>query len=213
MKQFIDYIPLVVFFVVWTMDERMVTVAGIQHSVGGIYSAAEFLIVISILVYGSLFVVQKRLDKFQWITLLAVVLFCIPTILFRDINFLKWKAPIVYWIFALIFIGSRFIGDKSAIEHMMGHLVTPPTEVWSKLNNAWIIYFLVLGAVNLLVAYTLSEEAWIRFKVFGNMICSFVFILAQMPVLARYMELDEDEDEATVSDKDRQPGSAREESA
>ena len=54
MKQFIDYIPLFVFFSVWAMDERTITLADYQHSVGGIFSAAEFLLASSVLVYGGL---------------------------------------------------------------------------------------------------------------------------------------------------------------
>ena len=195
MKQFIDYIPLVVFFSIWAMDERAVTIAGLQHEVGGIFSAAEFLLVISIIVYGSLYLIQKRLDKFQWITLVAVVLFCIPTIIFRNTDFLKWKAPIVNWVFASIFLGSRFIGDKPAIEHMMGHAVNAPTELWMRLNTIWIYYFIVLGAINLIVAFTLSEALWIQFKVFGNLILTFTFVLGQMPMLAKYIDVEEDSTE------------------
>ena len=197
MKQFIDYIPLVVFFSIWAMDERIVTIAGLQHEVGGIFSAAEFLLVISVIVYGSLYLIQKRLDKFQWITLVAVVLFCIPTIIFRNTDFLKWKAPIVNWIFASIFLGSRFIGDKPAIEHMMGHAVNAPTELWLRLNTIWIYYFIVLGAINLTVAFTLSEALWIQFKVFGNLILTFTFVLGQMPMLAKYIDVEEDSTEPT----------------
>lgn len=193
MKQFIDYIPLLVFFSVWAMDERAINIGGIEHSVGGIFSAAEFLLAASILVYGALFIYQKRLDKFQWITLVAVVLFCIPTIIFRNIDYLKWKAPIVNWIFASIFLASRFFGDKPAIEHMMGHAVNAPKEVWYKLNSIWIGYFIVLGAINLIVAFTLSEALWIKFKVFGNLILTFGFVIGQMPMLAKYIEVDDDE--------------------
>lgn len=192
MKQFIDYIPLAIFFSIWTLDERPVMVAGYTHTIGGIYSAAEFLIVSSVIIYGSLFLVQKRLDKFQWITAIAVILFSLPTIIFRNTDFLKWKAPIVYWIFACVFIASNFFSDKPAIQHMMGHVVKPPVALWRKLNTAWIIYFVLLGAVNLLVAFTLSEEAWIRFKVFGNLIISFVFIIGQSFMLAKYIETDEE---------------------
>ena len=177
------------------MDERVVTIAGLQHEVGGIFSAAEFLLVISVIVYGSLYLIQKRLDKFQWITLVAVVLFCIPTIIFRNTDFLKWKAPIVNWVFASIFLGSRFIGDKPAIEHMMGHAVNAPTELWLRLNTIWIYYFIVLGAINLTVAFTLSEALWIQFKVFGNLILTFTFVLGQMPMLAKYIDVEEDSTE------------------
>jgi intracellular septation protein len=197
MKQFIDYIPLLVFFTVWAMDERAVNIAGFEHSIGGIFSAAEFLLVASIVVYGSLFIAQRRLDKFQWITLVAVVLFCIPTIIFRNTDFLKWKAPIVNWIFASIFIASRYFGDKPAIEHMMGHAINAPKELWYRLNTIWIYYFIVLGAINLAVAFLLSEALWIQFKVFGNLILTFGFVIGQMPLLAKYIEVEEDATEPT----------------
>ena len=199
MKQLIDYIPLLVFFSVWAMDERAISIAGFDHSIGGVFSAAEFLLAASLLVYGSLFIYQKRLDKFQWITLVAVVLFCIPTIIFRNTDFLKWKAPIVNWIFATVFIASRFFGEKPAIEHMMGHAITAPKEVWYKLNTMWVSYFIVLGAINLIVAFTLSEELWIKFKVFGNLILTFGFVFVQMPILAKHIEV-EDKDEAANED-------------
>ena len=201
MKQFIDYIPLFVFFSVWAMDERTITLVDYQHSVGGIFSAAEFLLASSILVYGGLFMAQRRLDKFQWITLAAVVLFTIPTIIFRDTNFLKWKAPIVNWIFASIFTLSRYFGEKPAVEHMMGHTITAPKEVWIKLNSLWVGYFVALGAINLAVAFGLSEALWIQFKVFGNFVLTFVFILGTMPLLAKYINTDEIEKDDAQEEK------------
>ena len=191
MKQVASYIPLLAFFFTWAMDERPVSLAGVEHSFGGIYSAAEVLLVTSVIVYGALFLAYKRLDKFEWITLGAVVVFCIPTFLLRDVNFLKVKAPLVNWIFAAVFLGSRYIGSKPALQHMLGHAVSMPREQWLKLNNIWIAYFVLLGAVNLAVAYGLSEAAWIQFKVFGNLIITVVFIFGQMPWLARYMETPE----------------------
>ena len=202
MKQFIDYIPLLVFFPIFAIVERTVSIGGYEHAIGGIFSAAEFLLAASILTYGSLFLVNRRLDKFQWITLCAVVLFCIPTIIFRNTDFLKWKAPIVNWIFATVFFGSRYFGSKPAIEHMMGHAVNAPQEVWRRLNNIWIIYFIILGAVNLIVAFTLSERAWIQFKVFGNLILTFVFVIGQMPLLAKYIEVDEEDSKSKSSGKE-----------
>jgi len=191
MKQLLDYIPLLVFFVVWSLDERVISAGSIDYTLGGIYSAAEFLLVISILLYGGLYLAQRRLDKFQVVTLVVVVLACLPTIYFRNVDFLKWKAPIVNWIFATGFFVSRYVSDKSAIEHMMGHTVAAPTEVWNTLNTVWICFFTVLGAVNLAVAFSLSQEAWIYFKVWGNLVVTFVFIFAQMPYLSKYIDVEE----------------------
>ena len=199
MKQLLDYIPLIVFFTVWTLDERVINIAGFDYTLGGIFSAAEFLVVTSILVYGGIFLVQKRLDKMQVVTLVVVVLACLPTIYFRNTDYLKWKAPVVNWIFAAVFLGSRFVSDKSAIEHMMGHTVDAPKHVWHTLNTVWILFFIVLGAVNLAVAFTLSESMWINFKVWGNLIITFIFVFAQMPYLAKYITEEEQEEEQSSS--------------
>jgi intracellular septation protein len=193
MKQFLDYIPLVVFFTVWALDERVINVAGYDYTLGGIFSAAEFLLLASVLVYGGIFLTQRRLDKFQIITLVVVILACIPTIYFRNTDFLKWKAPIANWVFAAVFFGSRFVSEKSAIEHMLGHAVEAPREVWNTLNSVWIVFFTVLGAVNLAVAFLLSEAMWINFKVWGNLVITFLFVFAQMPYLSRYIEVAEQE--------------------
>ncbi|MBS24257.1 MAG: septation protein A [Gammaproteobacteria bacterium] len=201
MKQFIDYIPLLAFFTVWAMDERVVSIGGFEHSVGGIFSASEVLLVFAILVYGTLFLVQKSLDKFQWITLGGVVVFCTLTIAFQSVTFLKWKAPVVNWIFASIFFASRFISEKPAIEHMMGHAVDAPKELWRRLNNYWIYYFVALGVINLVVAFKLSEAAWIQFKVFGNLVLTFVFVFAQMPLLIKHIDTEEDNSSDSASEE------------
>ena len=199
MKQFLDYIPLVIFFTVWMIDERVINVLGYDYTLGGIFSAAEFLLATSILVYGGLFLVQRRLDKFQLITLAVVILACIPTIYFRNTDFLKWKAPVANWVFAAVFFGSRFVSEKSAIEHMLGHAVEAPREVWNTLNTVWVVFFVVLGGVNLAVAFLLSEAAWINFKVWGNLIITFVFVFAQMPYLSKYIEIPEEDEEQESS--------------
>lgn len=143
--------------------------------------------------YGGIFLTQRRLDKFQLITLIVVVLACIPTIYFRNTDFLKWKAPVANWVFAIAFLGSRFVSEKSAIEHMLGQSVPAPREVWNTLNTVWIVFFTILGAVNLAVAFMLSEAMWINFKVWGNLIITFLFVFAQMPYLSRYIEVPEQE--------------------
>ncbi len=205
MKQFLDYIPLVVFFIVWTLDERIINIAGFDYTLGGIYSAAEFLLVTSMLVYGGIFLAQRRLDRFQFITLIVVVLACLPTIYFRNTDFLKWKAPLANWVFAAVFLGSRFVSEKSAIEHMLGHAVEAPRVIWNTLNTVWILFFTVLGAVNLAVAFLLSEAMWINFKVWGNLIITFVFVFAQMPYLSRYIEVAEQESAEPPPSSDNTP--------
>ena len=54
MKQFIDFIPLLLFFIVYKLDPRVIDIAGHELTVGGIYSATAVLIISSVVVYGAI---------------------------------------------------------------------------------------------------------------------------------------------------------------
>ena len=189
MKQFIDFIPLILFFIVYKLDPRNVELAGQAFELGGIFSATAVLIISSILVYGTLFLVQRKLEKGQWLTLVACLVFGGMTLAFHSETFLKWKAPVVNWLFALGFAGSHFIGDKVLIKRIMGHALTLPDAVWTRLNLAWIGFFLFCGAANLFVAFT-YQSIWVDFKVFGSLGMTVLFLVAQGVYLARHIHDD-----------------------
>ncbi|MFT0211215.1 septation protein A [Pseudomonas sp. F1_0610] len=188
MKQFIDFIPLILFFIVFKLDPRTVDLLGYSFQLGGIFSATEVLIASSLLVYGALWIKQKRLERNQVITLVACLFFGGLTIAFHSETFLKWKAPIVNWIFALIFLGSLFVAGKTPlIKRMMGHAINLPDAVWYKLNIAWTIFFIFSGAANLFVAFTFPS-IWVDFKVFGSLAMTIVFMIAQGVYMARHIQ-------------------------
>jgi intracellular septation protein len=185
-KQFIDFIPLILFFIVYKISPQAVDVLGHSFMVGGIYSATAMLIASSLVVYGVLYVRQGKLEKSQWLTLIACLVFGSLTLAFHSETFLKWKAPVVNWVFALIFAGSHFVGDRLLIQRIMGHALTLPQAVWIKLNIAWIVFFLFCGAANLYVAFT-YQEFWVDFKVFGSLGMTLLFLVGQGIFLARHI--------------------------
>ncbi|MAM70706.1 MAG: septation protein A [Gammaproteobacteria bacterium] len=198
MKQFLDYIPLIIFFIVYKMEERVVQLGSWSYTLGGIFSATEILVLSSVIVYGSLFLINKRLERTQIITLVAVLIFCTFTIVFRQEAILKWKAPVVNWIFAAIFLGSHFLTKKNATRMMLEHAVSMPDHAWRRLNFAWAYFFIFLGAINLFVAFTFHEY-WVDFKVFGSMALIFLFIIGQTVYLLPYIQEEEDKDETVES--------------
>ena len=190
MKQFIDFLPLLVFFIVYKIDPRTVSLAGHEFEFGGIFSATMVLIVASVIIYGLLYLKQKSLEKSQLITLVAVLLFGSLTLAFHEEAYLKWKAPIVNWIFGVAFLASQFIGQKPLIRRMLDHAMTLPDAIWTRLNTSWAIFFILLGAANLYVAFTF-ETIWVDFKVFGSLGLTFAFVIIQFLFLARYIKQEE----------------------
>ena len=59
---------------------------------------------------------------------------------------------------------------------------------WSQLNLAWSIFFLLMGALNLYVAFQFSEDTWVNFKLFGTTALLVVFVIAQGFWLSKHME-------------------------
>lgn len=194
MKQLIDYIPLITFLIVYKMDERLVTLAGYEFTLGGIFSATAVLLIASVLVYGSIFLVKRTLSRTHLFLLSAVVIFCSFTLFFHDEAILKWKAPVVNWIFAAVFLGSQYLNKQNMTQIMLGHVVELPASEWKKLNLAWTGVFLFLGCANLFVAFTFHDY-WVDFKVFGSMAILLLFSIAQMFYLWPYLEEQEKQNE------------------
>jgi intracellular septation protein len=149
-------------------------------------------------VYGILFITQRKLEKSQWLTLIACLVFGSLTLAFHSEAVLKWKAPVVNWLFALAFAGSHFIGDRPLIQRIMGHALTLPQPIWTRLNIAWVFFFLFCGTANLYVAFT-YQEFWVDFKVFGSLGMTLLFLVGQGIFLARHMH---DADPSTPKTKD-----------
>ncbi|GGU82012.1 putative intracellular septation protein A [Pseudomonas laurentiana] len=198
MKQFIDFIPLLLFFIVYKLEPRAVEIAGHSFQLGGIYSATAMLIISSLVVYGTLLIRQRKLEKGQWLTLVACLVFGGLTLAFHSETFLKWKAPVVNWLFALAFAGSHFIGDRVLIKRIMGHALTLPAPIWGRLNIAWIVFFLFCGAANLFVAFTF-QSFWVDFKVFGSLGMTIIFLVGQGVYLSRHLH---DSDPTTPKTED-----------
>ncbi|HGJ9380974.1 putative intracellular septation protein A [Pseudomonas aeruginosa] len=184
MKQFIDFIPLILFFIVYKIDPQNVEFAGFNLS--GIYGATATLILASVIVYGALWLKHRHLEKSQWFTLGACLVLGGLTLAFHEDTFLKWKAPLVNWLFALAFSGSHFIGDKPMIQRIMGHAIQLPQGLWVRLNIAWVVFFLVCGFANLYVVFT-YPNFWVDFKVFGSLGMTLLFLIGQGLFLARHL--------------------------
>ncbi len=187
MKQFIDFLPLILFFIVSKMEPRAITLLGHTVELGGVISATAILIVTSMIVYGALWYRQKSLEKTQIFTIAAVIILGGMTVLLQDETFLKWKAPLVNWVFSLAFLGSQFIGSKPLIERMLSHAMTLPQAIWYRLNLSWVIFFAAMGVANWVAAFMIEGDFWIDFKVFGNLGLTLVFTVVQFLFLGRYL--------------------------
>ena len=74
---------------------------------------------------------------------------------------------------------------------MMEKQLALPDAVWARLNLSWAAFFVVMGAINLFVAYRFSESTWVNFKLFGGIGLMVLFVLVQGMYLSRYVQADQ----------------------
>lgn len=177
MKLLVDFLPIVIFFVVYKMTNDLIL-------------ATAILIPATMLQMGYTWLTTKKIEKMQLVTLIMVVVLGGLTVALQDGQFIKWKPTIVNWLFGLAFLGSQFIGKKPVVQRLMEKGIQLPNRIWRQLNFAWFVFFAVMGSLNLYVAFNYSEATWVDFKLFGMLGLTFVFILAQGIYMSRFMPKD-----------------------
>ena len=135
----------------------------------------------------------RKVDGMLWLSLFIFVVFGGASIYLHDDFFLKWKPTLIYWLSGLALLIAHVGFKKNLIRKTMEAQVQLPDAVWNQLLAAWIIFFGLLGALNLFVAFVLYQgdmAAWVSFKAFGATGIFFAFIVAQTLFLAKHIKED-----------------------
>lgn len=181
MKFIFDFLPILLFFVAYKTYD--------------IFVATAVAIVATLIMVAVFWLKHRRVEKMHLITLAIITVFGGATLIFKDPTFIKWKPTVAYWLFAVAFLGSQYIGDRSITQRMMGHAITAPERVWKRLNLSWAIFFIIMGFLNLYVAFNYPEDTWVNFKLFGLMALSIIFILGQGIFISRFLSQDDEAEE------------------
>lgn len=186
MKLLFDFFPVLLFFITFKVydDPKQ-----------GIIMATVVIIVASCLQVAISWFRNRKVEKMHLITLALVLVFGGLTLLLKEEIYVKWKPTAVNWLFALAFLGSEFIGKKNLVQRMMESNVELPDAIWQRLNIAWVVFFLAMGALNLYVVYNFDTDTWVDFKLFGLLGLTIAFVIAQSFYLVRHMKHDDDPEE------------------
>jgi len=130
----------------------------------------------------------RRVEPMLWISLAVIVVFGGATIWFHDETFIKWKPTILYWLFAGALLAGRVIWKKNLVKSLLSEQVAVPDPVWDRLMVAWVGFFGAMGVINLAVAFSVSTEAWVNFKLFGLFGLTLAFMLVLGIYLSRHLK-------------------------
>ena len=159
-----------------------------------IFFALVVLMVAAPIGVAAKYLVTRKLDKmFFWSTILLYP-FAVASLYFRDAQFLFWKPSVFYWLVSVAMLGSIWIGEKPLVRRLMDASGELPTDrvsdrQWRGLSVVWAAFFVAMGVLNLYIAFNFSLDFWVKFKVFGLLGITMLFILSQVVWIASKMEL------------------------
>ncbi|OUR79989.1 septation protein IspZ [Colwellia psychrerythraea] len=189
MQLFIEYFPLLVFFII--------------NSIAGIYWATGSLIVAAFVQIFYYKIKKEKIPAKQWIIFGLIVVFGGLTIYLQNDAFLKWKVTIINAFFAGALLVSNTFFKKNIIKEFLAESLSLPDNIWSRLNLAWAMFFLFCSGLNYYIAFNYDLDTWVNFKVFGLTGLMFLFSITSILFLYKYLPLEEDESNAdnTLSEK------------
>jgi len=191
MKQLAEFVPIIIFFVIYQMDGSTISFMDWSHTVDGIYSATKALLVATFFILPLQWWLTGYLEKRLLWTSAAVFVFGGATLFFKNELFIQWKPTVFNWGMAIAFAVSQFWGDKNLIERLMGSQIQIPRAIWQRICWVWVAYFSMVGALNLFVAYQFSEATWVSYKMWSFIPLTFFIMVITALIMSPSLKADD----------------------
>jgi intracellular septation protein len=187
----IDLGPLLVFFLV-NFLAPVPDVLKIFYATGAFMAAMIVAMMISYLRY-------RHISPLLWFSGIMVVILGGVTIWLHNDVFIKMK-PTVYYVFIACLLGFGLATGRNLLKMVLGAAYPGLSERgWQLLTRNWAIFFLVMAVVNEAVWRNTSTSFWIGFKLWGFLPATFLFAIANVPMLMKHgMQLEAGKDEPPV---------------
>jgi intracellular septation protein len=196
----IDYAPLVIFFLVNFLAPQAMTMKLVSHFTHSLTDLDQMsaLVVSRAIVATSAFMLATvvalivsrlklgNISPMLWISGALVLVFGGLTIYFHDPKFIQMKPTFVYTVFAAI-LGFGLLTGRPLLEQLLGTAYPGLSPLgWHKVTRNWALFFLGMALLNELVWRNSSFDFWTAFKLWGAIPMTFVFALANVPMMMKH---------------------------
>jgi intracellular septation protein len=190
MKQLLEFLPLIIFVVVYQMSGTTLSLGSSEYTFDGIYTATIALMLATVLqvlivklVWG---LVEKRLLGVAG----AVIVFGGATVLLRDPVFIFWKPTVFNWALAGIHVVWHVVLGKCFFQELLPDEIEMPKHAWTRVTFVSTCHFFMVGAVNLYVAYNFSMDTWVSFKLWSAVLFTILWAGVIGVIIGPYLKED-----------------------
>jgi intracellular septation protein len=176
----LDFGPLLLFFLASKLGS-----SDADPKQGAIVGTATFMIAIIVAVIVSK-VKLGKISPMLKLTAALGVFFGALTVWFHDERFIQIKPTIIYAFFAVLLLGGWMRG-KAMLKYVLEHAYDGLSDAgWLKLSLSWGLFFTALAIANEAVRAVVSFDTWLSLKVWGVTALTFLFAMANIPMLMRH---------------------------
>lgn len=170
-KLLIELGPLLIFFGV--------------NAAYGIFAGTGAFMIATVVSLGLAWWLYQKIAVMPLVSAVIVLAFGGLTIYLQDETFIKLKPTIVYTMFAVLLIGG-LATQKPVLALLFGPVFNLTDEGWRKLTLRWAVFFVLMAILNEFVWRNFPTDTWVSFKAFGFLPITFLFAMAQVPLMQRY---------------------------
>ncbi len=181
LKLFIEMFPIILFFYAYDAKDME-----------SVYLATKvFMGAMAVSMIASK-VIFKKIGLMLWVSGGLVGVMGGATIYFHNDLFIKLKPTILYGFFAIALLGGVAFG-KFFLKNIFEAGFPPmPDEAWRKLSFRFGIFYIFNALLNEVIHRNFEFDTWIATKIWLFMPMSLLFMMAQMPMLMKYMDAEEE---------------------
>jgi intracellular septation protein len=174
----IDLGPLVIFFLVNFL-------APVPAAVKIFVATGAFMVaMVAAMLFSA--IRYRRISPLLWFSGLMVVVMGGLTLWLHDESFIKMK-PTLYYALVASILGFGLATGKPLLKAVLGSTSPGLDEAgWAKLTRNWAIFFVLMALLNEGVWRNTTTAFWIGFKIWGAIPLTFLFALANVPMLMRH---------------------------
>ncbi len=127
-----------------------------------------------------------KISPLLWFSGVMVVVMGGITIWLQNETFIKMK-PTLYYALVAALLGFGLYTGKPLLKMVLGSSYPGLDEAgWRKLTRNWAFFFLFMAALNEAVWRNSSTDFWVGFKLWGAIPLTFLFAVANVPMLLRH---------------------------
>jgi intracellular septation protein len=155
------------------------------NAAAGIYVGTGAFMVATLLSLGFAWWRYRKVPIMPLVSAALVLTFGGLTIYLHDDTFIKLKPTIVYTLFAVLLVAG-LVTRRPVLQALFGPVFNLTEQGWRKLSLRWAVFFVAMAVLNEYVWRNFSTDIWVSFKAFGFLPITFLFAIAQVPLMQRY---------------------------